>query len=145
MRLRRAVLGGNMDGKMILQTLMPEHHVLEAVRMGSYLRFFRPELDLRRRHAFPPFRRMVRFVYAHKSREKAMQEAGALSERLREGSAANGAGGPQLLGPAPCFVARERGMYRWHLIALGTEPELEPLLALPHRGWTVDADPVELA
>ena len=144
MRLRRCVLGGGMDGRMIVQTIMPEHHVVEAIRTGSYLRFFRPELEIRRTHEFPPLRRLARFVYAHKSSDKARTEAETLVERLRLKMAESGAGGVQLLGPAPAFRYRERGRYRWHIMALGASEDLTPLIALPHRGWVVDADPVDM-
>ena len=144
MRLRRCVVGGGMDGRMIVQTIMPQHHVVEAVRTGSYLRFFRPELEIRRAHEFPPLRRLARFVYAHKSSDKARIEAETLVERLRLKMSQSGAAGVQFMGPAPAFRYRERGKYRWHIMALGAGKDLTPLIALPHRGWIVDADPVDM-
>ncbi len=144
MRLRRSVLGGGMDGRMIVQTIMPEHHVIEATRIGSYIRFFRPELETRRAHEFPPFRRLVRFIYSHKSSEKAQLEAEGLIERLRLSMSESGVTGVQFMGPAPALLYRERGLHRWHIMALGQSEELEKLISLPHRGWVVDADPVDL-
>ena len=47
-----------------------------------------------------------------------------------------------LAGPAPCFVSRLRGRYRWQILALASD--VHPLLqdmALP-AGWTIDVDPV---
>lgn len=143
-RLRRSVVSGGMDGRMIVQTMMPDHHVIEATRIGSYLKFFRPELEIRRAHEFPPFRRLVRFIYSHKSSEKAMIEAEALLERLRLAMSESDGTGVQFMGPAPSFRHRERGQYRWHIMALGSSEDLAPLISLPHRGWVVDADPVDL-
>ena len=144
MRLRRCVVGGGMDGRMVVQTIMPEHHVVEATRIGSYLKFFRPEVEIRRAHEFPPFRRLVRFIYSHKSSEKARIEAETLVERLRLAMSESGGAGVQFMGPAPAFRYRERGQYRWHIMALGTGEDLASLVSLPHRGWVVDADPVDL-
>ncbi len=144
MRLRRCVVGGGMDGRMVVQTIMPEHHVVEATRIGSYLKFFRPEVEIRRAHEFPPFRRLVRFIYSHKSSEKARIEAETLVERLRLAMSESGGAGVQFMGPAPAFRYRERGQYRWHIMALGTSEDLAPLISFPHRGWAVDADPVDL-
>ena len=144
MRLRRCVVGGGIDGRMVVQTIMPQHHVVEAVRTGSYLRFFRPELEVRRAHEFPPLRRLARFVHAHKSSDKARIEAETLVERLRLKMSESGAGRVQFMGPAPAFRYRERGKYRWHIMALGPSEDLAPLIALPHRGWIVDADPVDM-
>ena len=61
-RLRDAGLEDNIEGSMLLQTSDPGHYVIEAVRTGSYLRFFRAEIDLRRRYRMPPFRELTRFV-----------------------------------------------------------------------------------
>ena len=49
---------------------------------------------------------------------------------------------PTLIGPAPCFVARLRGRFRWQIIVRAAD--VHPLLrdvALP-PGWTIDVDPV---
>lgn len=143
MRLRRCVVGGGMDGRVILQTIMPEHHVVEAMRVGSYVNFFRSELEIRRAHQFPPFRRLVRFVYSHKSSEKARREAELLFERLRLVMSDSGRTSVQFMGPAPAFRHRSRGRYSWHLIVLGTFEDLATLASVPHRGWVVDADPVQ--
>ena len=52
--------------------------------------------------------------------------------------------GARLVGPAPAFVYRERGRFRWQLLLLAAD--VHPLLAgleLP-AGWTVDIDPASL-
>jgi primosomal protein N' (replication factor Y) len=49
-----------------------------------------------------------------------------------------------LIGPAPAFVQRTRGRWRWHLL-LRTPDPLPVLAALgPLYGWTVDVDPVHV-
>ena len=52
--------------------------------------------------------------------------------------------GNALVGYALGRRARERGAYRWHILAYGPDEQVTPLLAVPHRGWTVDVDPVDL-
>jgi primosomal protein N' (replication factor Y) len=47
-----------------------------------------------------------------------------------------------LIGPAPAFVHKLRGRFRWQLILRGAEPSaLLSEMPIPH-GWTVDIDPV---
>jgi len=49
-----------------------------------------------------------------------------------------------IIGPAPAFIHRLRGRYRWQLILRGVNPsKLLAEIDFP-RGWTVDVDPVGL-
>jgi primosomal protein N' (replication factor Y) len=144
MRLRQAVLGGDLEGRMVVQSLMPDHHAIEATRIGSYLKFYRSEIAVRQEHDFPPFTRLARFIYTHREATNARTEALRLAELLNGVLAENPDGSVQLMGPAPCFRARERGAYRWHILAYGPDEQVTPLLAVPHRGWTVDVDPIDL-
>ncbi len=49
-----------------------------------------------------------------------------------------------LIGPAPAFIHRLRGRFRWQLILRGADPAafLSPI-PVP-QGWAVDIDPVGL-
>jgi len=49
-----------------------------------------------------------------------------------------------LIGPAPAFIHRLRGRYRWQIILRGSELSafLSPI-PIP-QGWTVDIDPMGL-
>ncbi|MBA7699264.1 hypothetical protein ES703_107955 [subsurface metagenome] len=57
---------------------------------------------------------------------------------------ARGISAISLIGPAPAFIHRLRGRYRWQIILRGTELSsfLSPI-TLP-QGWTIDIDPVSL-
>jgi len=49
-----------------------------------------------------------------------------------------------LIGPAPAFIQRIRGRYRWQIIIRGTDPvRLLAEVTVP-QGWTVDIDPASL-
>jgi len=49
-----------------------------------------------------------------------------------------------LIGPAPAFIHRLRGRFRWQLILRGSElSAFLSQIAIP-QGWTVDIDPVGL-
>ena len=55
-----------------------------------------------------------------------------------------GIAGLSLIGPAPAFVHRQRGRYRWQLILRGYElSDFLSGITIP-QGWTVDIDPVGL-
>jgi len=49
-----------------------------------------------------------------------------------------------LIGPAPAFVRRVRGRYRWQVIMRSEDPaSLLSKMTIPPR-WVVDVDPVSL-
>ncbi len=48
-----------------------------------------------------------------------------------------------LIGPAPCYFERIRGLHHWHLILRGSDPTNWIPEQLPD-GWSVDVDPVSL-
>ncbi|MBM4438702.1 MAG: primosomal protein N', partial [Actinobacteria bacterium] len=142
MRLRRLVTGGHAEGRTIVQTLMPAHPVVEALRLGSYLHFFRAEIAEREREGLPPFRPLARAVYAHADSAAAEREVRRAHRELQAVIASLALSGVGLLGPAPAILAKQRGEYRWQILLLG--PDIERLFPLLQYGWTIDADPIEL-
>jgi primosomal protein N' (replication factor Y) len=139
-RAGRSLLGG----QVIVQSYRPEHYAIQAARRHDYLDFSRQELSFRRELGYPPFRRLARLIFVHTDRERAKAEAEALARGLRFAIHERGAGGVDLIGPAPCFFGREQGKYRWHLILRAVDPAafLRPFEVPP--GWRVDVDPVSL-
>ena len=86
----------------------------------------------------------MRLLFVDGNAHKCEQEARALSLRLADVIARQGISDTDLIGPAPCFVQRIRGRYRWHIVLRGSNPaQLLADLPLP-MGWQVDVDPVHL-
>ncbi len=142
MRLRRLVTGGATGARTLVQTLMPDHHVIEALRLGSYIHFFRAEIAQRQEEGLPPFRQLVRIAVAHQVDARAEEEARRARRELDTVIAANQPMDIEILGPAPAAVHRMRGQYRWQLLLFGEDAQL--VLPLLHRGWTIDVDPIDL-
>jgi primosomal protein N' (replication factor Y) len=67
-----------------------------------------------------------------------------MEQRILEERDARGIADLSLIGPAPAFIHRLRGRFRWQIILRGSE--LSDFLAqIPvPQGWTVDIDPVGL-
>ncbi len=144
-RLRDVTLADNIEGTMLLQARDSENYVLEAVRTGSYLKFFRSEIELRRRYRMPPFRELTRFVVGNRRHQRAESEAVQLFDQMEAALADSEATDdpPQIWGPAQCQVWRQRGIFRWHMIVLSRPGQLRPVFGIPHGGWVVDVDPVD--
>lgn len=139
-RAGRSPLGG----RVVLQTYQPEHYVIQAAARHDVAGFYATELTYRRRLGYPPFARLVRLLLRHPDEETARRQAEELAARLRAAIRREGFRATQMVGPAPCFFAREAGQYRWHIILRGPDPT--PLLRdmrLP-PGWDVEVDPPSL-
>ncbi len=130
---------GDRPGRAIVQTYQPNHPVIEAVASGSAAAFYDAELALRERFGSPPFARLVKLVVALPDRDAALAEAERLAAQLRERAQR---GGARLVvsGPAPAFVARRNGRWRFVLVLRGDDP-VALLGGPPGPPWSVDVDP----
>jgi primosomal protein N' (replication factor Y) len=136
---------GAAKGRVILQTYAPEHPAVAATVKGDYEGLVAQELAFRRQHGYPPHQRLVRLLYAHFDRERCWQEAQRVADRLARARQALGLWDVSFIGPAPCYVQRLRGRYRWHLLLRGHAPQrLLQAVPLP-TDWVIDVDPLLLA
>lgn len=123
-----------------VQTVMPDHRIF--ARLSDPDRFIGEELVERKRWALPPTTQYVRILFTDKDSHTADRRLGELADRLRKTI-------PSLIlqGPAPAFIERERGLFRWHLIAVLPRNGLtlkRRLRALIPTDVTVDVDPVTI-
>jgi primosomal protein N' (replication factor Y) len=135
---------GERPGRVLVQTFNPEHFCIQMAARHDYAAFAAAELDARERYSYPPLRRFARLTYAHSDRYAAQVEATALAARLERAIGELGLPETDLVGPAPAFLERLRGRYRWQVLVRGPDPR--PLLraALAEgltREWSVDVDP----
>ncbi len=133
---------GLLGGRVILQTFQPDHYVLRAAAGHDYQAFYAAEIQYRRELGYPPFRRLARLVFRHPRREQAQHEAARLAGALRA-QIARQEMRVDLIGPAPCFYARARGLYRWQIVIRAADPVALVPDSLP-EGWSLDVDPVTL-
>jgi primosomal protein N' (replication factor Y) len=136
--------------QVIIQSYQPEHYALQAAQEHDYRAFYQQESAFRRQTGYPPYGRLVRFIYSGGSAtacERAAQQlAAAISELLVRWRL----DGWSTIGPAPAYIERLRGRWRWHLLLrlpVDTAPSLlnSALDALePLYGWVVDVDPVHV-
>ena len=142
MRLRRLVTGGEDGARMVVQTLMPRHHVTQALQSGDSRCFFRTELEERQAEGLPPFRPVARATFAHADDDRAAAEARRARRELETLAGAAESLDLEILGPAPAALHRRRGQYVWQLLLFGADAR--KVLPELHRGWTIDVDPMEL-
>ena len=131
-------------GTVIIQSYFPRHYAIQAAAGNNYLDFYNTEIQYRKELNQPPFSRLVRLTFQHTNDEICQREALRLKKQLSEARDEHGLASTSLIGPAPSFVQRLRGRYRWSIIIKGSNPaELLNLVELP-RNWRVDVDPYGL-
>ncbi|MBI2850494.1 MAG: primosomal protein N' [Chloroflexi bacterium] len=136
---------GWLGGKVIIQTYSPEHYAVRASAGHDYAGFYAKEIDYRRQLNNPPFSRLASLVYTRTNDAACQREAERMKQVLVEEIEAKGIAGITIIGPAPAFIHRLRGRFRWQIVLRGLE--LSSFLAsLPiPQGWIIDIDPVGLA
>jgi len=133
---------GMAGGRVIIQTYSPEHYVIKAAANHDYSGFYEREIDYRRQLRNPPFSQLVSLVYTHTNDTICQREAERLKALLVQEIAGRGVADVSVLGPAPAFIQRLRGRFRWQLILRGSGlSDFLEAVPLP-REWVVDVDPV---
>jgi primosomal protein N' (replication factor Y) len=133
---------GIRPGHALIQTYQPDHPAIRAVADGSAAAFYDAELAVRKRYHSPPFGRLIKLTVALEDRVAAEKAGREFATRLRATAAQLG-GGVEVLGPAPAYIARRAGKWRFHIVLRGDDP-LAVLGGDPGPPWSVDVDPESL-
>jgi len=138
---------GPRGGRVIIQTYTPDHYAIRAAAKHDYAAFYQQEQAFRHRLGYPPFGRLARLLYSDRDNRRAKSEADQLAQQLSSRIAADPSCCTSLLGPAPAFLSRLRGRWRWQIILRATDINgLQRLLSpvVLSSGWRLDIDPVNL-
>ncbi|MSP13583.1 MAG: primosomal protein N' [Chloroflexi bacterium] len=135
---------GEQPGRVVLQTYDPPALPIQAAARHDYAGFYSQELAHRRLLGYPPFGRLAWLVYQDTSPTRSAAEAQRIMDLLEERVRRLGLAEIRLLGPAPAYLSRYRGHYRWQIIVRGGD--IHQLLAeIPFpAGWRIDIDPESL-
>jgi primosomal protein N' (replication factor Y) len=143
---------GDKGGRVLVQTFSPDHYAILAALDHDYARFAKAELPTRLEHLYPPFASLVRLIVRGESEMATEQFADSVGDKLRAAIEAAQVE-HRVLGPAPCPIARLRGLFRFHVLVSspdgatlraavrGVIEQLEPVEGVQ---WVVDVDPLDL-
>lgn len=153
---------GERGGRVVVQTLSPDHAALQAAQRHDYRTFADEELNNRKAWGYPPFASLVRLVVRGPREEVTRGFASHVGKQLElaltgDESATSkespNAMPPRVLGPAPCPIARLRNLFRFHLLAQAADAgrlhaavrKVTAALAPPEDvQWIVDVDPWDM-
>jgi primosomal protein N' (replication factor Y) len=97
-------------GRVMLQTYMPEHRIMQAMNNGLRDPFLEVEALEREAAHMPPYSRLAGIIISGREAQQVVDVATALGRTAPQGE------GIQTLGPAPAPFARLRGKFRYRLL-----------------------------
>ena len=137
---------GTTPGRVVIQTLNPDHYAVETASRQDYAAFHAAEREMRRRFRYPPFVRLTRLTVADRNAERAESTARSLAGAFEGDAGAE----VEVIGPAPAPRSGAGGFTRWQVL-LKAEPRSQPevrrrlrrFLEIPElsRRLTVETNP----
>lgn len=143
---------GEKGGRVLVQTLSPDHPALVAAMKHDYALFAANELPERDVLGYPPYGRMARVVVRGPKDAETLAVAENFAGLIRTAGESSPTAA-RVVGPAPCPLAKLRDNFRFHLLIKGDNHQtlrqaLAPLagkLKLPEGvQWIVDIDPADM-
>lgn len=118
-----------LEGKVIIQTYMPEHYCISAAQKHDYLNFYAQEVEARGVLQYPPFSHVGTLLLRGKDEKQVEEAAYAVRDQLQVwiedqppttplNEEADDVGETEvaILGPAPAPLSKIEGKFRWHFL-----------------------------
>ncbi len=123
---------GEKPGRALIQTYLPEHPLMQALRRGDRDTYLDQEKRIREAAGLPPYGRLAAIIVSGGEASETERFAKAIARQ------APLADGVTVLGPAPAPIHLVRGRHRWRfLVKAGREVNIQNFL----RQWLKDVKP----
>ena len=143
---------GDNPGRVVVQSLMPDHYAIARALAHDGASFYREELTFREEAGYPPFAYLAALHFSGNVEEAV--KAGAVTAAALLTKIRHSRGGRvELLGPVAAPLSKVRGRYRWQILLKSRRRDtLHGLLKVFREGWqapsgirtNIDVDPVEM-
>ena len=143
---------GDKPGRVLVQTLSPEHYALTHAVAHDYQGFYTKEIAFREDVGYPPFAHLASLTFssvASGQAESSCEEAAGLLRKIKRECRLR----VEILGPVTAPLGKVRGRFRWQILLKGRERSELAKLLFHFRGgfvhpstvrFVVDVDPVEM-
>ena len=111
---------GEKPGKVLIQTMQPQHYAISLAADHDYQRLVDRELGIRSEAGFPPFVRLVSIKLEGDTEQGVRELATQVAAEARTWCNYSGPKRRlQVLGPAPAPIERIRDIFRWQILLKG--------------------------
>lgn len=97
-------------GKVMIQTIQPQHLLLQLVQRHDYKSMYDTEIESRKQFSYPPFSRLIHLTFKHKMKDIVERGANQFANSLRNKY------GNYIVGPAEPVINRIRNLYLMELL-----------------------------
>ena len=97
-------------GKVMLQTMQPQHPLLQVIQRHDYKAMYDAEIDSRKQFFYPPFSRLIHLTFKHKMKDVVERGAHQFANTLR-GKYEN-----YIVGPAEPVINKIRNLFLMELL-----------------------------
>ncbi len=120
---------GEQPGRVIIQTMQPEHYAISFAKTHQYQEFYQHELKIRCPPDFPAYPPLVRLLAVHidgLDEQKVQETSVNICRYLNDWCGQNCRSGerPEILGPAPSPLERIKEKYRFQILVKAAGHEL---------------------
>lgn len=141
---------GDLPGRVVIQTLNPDHYAIKFAVEHDYEGFYRKEIEFRKWLRYPPFAALANVVLRAEKQEDAMRFSAEFGRLLTPPPE-----GVKVLGPAEAPVSRLKAEYRYQLLLKASKRETLRRVLKNLRGYAlkekwpatavvIDVDPLSL-
>ncbi|MEJ5306053.1 MAG: primosomal protein N' [Ignavibacteria bacterium] len=100
-----------LQGEVAIQTYRPESYTLQYVQQNDYYGFYQREIIEREQAKYPPFYKLALIEFKSPNINQVKRAATEFHKFLNYDKKII-----QVLGPAPAYISKISGRYRWHII-----------------------------
>ena len=133
---------GELPGRAVIQTMVPQHRVIDLASRQDYDGFYKMEIELRRIQNCPPFGDFVTVTFLGQEEARVLRGAAKFRESLNACLQQPDYAGEscQVLGPAPCAIPKINYNFRYRLTLRGKlTQKLRNLIAHMLRQFMTDS------
>ncbi len=102
----------DLDGEVIIQTYNPDNYVYECVKEQNYIKFYKKEMEIRRKLKYPPYFYMISIKIISKEYEIAKNESNKVKNFLSKNLSNNFI----ILGPSTASIFKLKNNYYFQII-----------------------------
>ena len=115
-----------LEGKVVIQTYMPEHYCIAAAQQHDYIGFYTQELEGRNAFGYPPFSHVATLLLRGTNEKEVIEVSHTVREHLEIWQADQGdtVHPVEILGPTPSPLSKIEGKFRWHFLLRSDSVEM---------------------
>lgn len=141
------------DGKVLIQTLNPDHSLFQIVKKHDFNKFYEEELEIRKLCECPPFKRLAMIHFSSRFQDRLILHVSEHVASMLRGMISQHFSSVTLLGPRPAHIEKKANQFTWSVLLKSQDlSQLHNLLksfelnykSLASVSYKIDIDPYSL-